>query len=461
MADVFTTSGENTESVAAPTPQLQGMFVPSIDNAMATDGLGIVTPWGGGGTARRYGDYGLSAEVSRQSTQLNDLATGFIPGGGATYNFEGLVGPQGIPGRDGIDGITHFVVAPNSNFLTALPHNIDLINALGTAVDKLIYTNTYATTTYIAGTYLCSGTTNGDTLSESPTYEEREIAFDIPVEITSGKMYAITANAASRTGGAEVHWAARIDNPYANGSRYASSDSGISWTITSSVDLWFKTKANGVVKEDGSLTEVGDFFLYGANWSAQTFIASSTYTISSVVLKLHKLTSGGGLPGVVTVSIRAVESYSEATWAEADLTSAARDLLDDATAAAQATTLGLGTGDSVTHDTLTLTDLTASSLVGTNASKLLESVTDLTNWIKGTENQIVVSVLAGGKVTLSTPQDIHVDATPEWAGTVIKDSSDTIIFYVDDDEMYFTAIIDIPIATGMPIGLLLALTYTV
>ena len=121
----------------------------------------------------------------------------------------------------------------------------------------------------------------------------------------------------------------------------------------------------------------------------------------------------------------------------------------------------LGYTGSPAHKNMTLTDLVASRLIATDSGKTFESVTDLTNWIKGTGNQVIVSVLAGGKVTLSTPQNIHVDATPEWAGTVIKDAGDNIIFYVDDDEMYFTALIDIPIATGMPIGLALVLTYTI
>ena len=110
---------------------------------------------------------------------------------------------------------------------------------------------------------------------------------------------------------------------------------------------------------------------------------------------------------------------------------------------------------------ITLSDLTALRLIATDSGKTFESVSDLTNWIKGTENQVIVSVLAGGKVTLSTPQNIHVDATPEWAGTVIKNDAGNIIFYVDNDEMYFTAITEIEIATGMPIGLALVLTYTI
>ncbi len=119
----------------------------------------------------------------------------------------------------------------------------------------------------------------------------------------------------------------------------------------------------------------------------------------------------------------------------------------------------LGYTATPTWKSITLTDLVASRLVATDSGKVFESVTDLTNWIVGTGNQVIVTVLAGGKVTLSTPQDIHVDATPEFAGIVIKDSGDNIIFYVDNDEMYFTASIVIPIEAGMPMGLLLALTY--
>lgn len=148
MAEIFTTSGEKSENVVAPTPLLQGLFVPGIDNSLAVDGFGIVTPWGGGGTARKYSDYGISGDISRQTTQLGDLASSLIPaeGAGITYNWEGLIGPQGIPGRDGLDGIIHIMglnQPQNSNFLTALPHNLDLMNALGTAADKFLYTSAY------------------------------------------------------------------------------------------------------------------------------------------------------------------------------------------------------------------------------------------------------------------------------------------------------------------------------
>jgi hypothetical protein len=77
--------------------------------------------------------------------------------------------------------------------------------------------------------------------------------------------------------------------------------------------------------------------------------------------------------------------------------------------------------------------------------------------LTGTANQINVTNGAGS-ITLSTDQDIHVDATPEFAGITIKDAADVIIFYVDDDELYFSAAAGEPVA-GNPYGLLLLFTY--
>jgi len=157
LATVFSTSGENSDNIVVPAPQLQGLFVPGIDNSLATDGFGIVTPWGGGSTTRRYGDYGISGDVSSQNTQLYDLASSLIPAGGngINYNLEGFVGPQGPPGPSGPQGIpgimgitslpSGYVLPINTNYLAELPHNIDQINDLGTSKNQLIYTDNYVT----------------------------------------------------------------------------------------------------------------------------------------------------------------------------------------------------------------------------------------------------------------------------------------------------------------------------
>jgi hypothetical protein len=119
----------------------------------------------------------------------------------------------------------------------------------------------------------------------------------------------------------------------------------------------------------------------------------------------------------------------------------------------------LSSDATLTFAGLTLTGLTASRLLQTDTNKVLSSVSDLTVWIAGTENQVNVADDSDGTITLSTPQDIHVDATPEFAGITIRNEAGNIIFYVDNDEVYFTVAAEVEIATGMPIGLLLTLTY--
>lgn len=101
----------------------------------------------------------------------------------------------------------------------------------------------------------------------------------------------------------------------------------------------------------------------------------------------------------------------------------------------------------------------ASRLLATDSNQEFSSVDDLTAWIAGTSNQVTVTDDADGTVTLSAPQDIHTDAEPEFAGWVIKDSSDNVVAFMDNSEFYITLYSPVEIVTGNPIGLLLALTY--
>lgn len=164
------------------------------------------------------------------------------------------------------------------------------------------------------GEDLCVGTTNGNTLPEygdDPSWEEREITFVTPVELTSGVEYAIVVRAVDVVGDAQLYWSTRVDNPTAGGNLYRSLDSGESWNSYATQDSWFKTKADGVEKDNGSFEQ--DEFnratqIFSARWKAETFTAGSTYTISSIILKLSQYTSWGGTPETVTVSIRATVS---------------------------------------------------------------------------------------------------------------------------------------------------------
>lgn len=247
MAEIFTTSGEKSENVVAPTPKLQGLFVPGIDNPLALDGFGIVTPWGGGSTARRYADYGYSPD---QNTQLGDLASSLIPaeGGGISFGLEGPQGIQGIPGRDGIDGIIHIMglnLPQNSNFVAALPHNIDQINDLGTAADKLTYTSEY--NTFYDFVWAITS------IAAIKSWNDSDIN-------TDGSFFIIAADAGV----------------------YVSTNGGDSWTLyTPSSDDYIQTScaATGgraavlgdTNREDGILWVTTD---YGVNWTEKTVMAA-------------------------------------------------------------------------------------------------------------------------------------------------------------------------------------------
>ena len=209
---------------------------------------------------------------------------------------------------------------------------------------------------------------------------------------------------------------------------YLSTDYGATWTakkpITASIE-WTECD----ISNDGVIIAVSTssyFYISfdsGATWLEQGMVSSAEVWEGLSI-------SGDGTIGLVAntnnnneffIGVN-TELYSEATWAESTLTSAGRAILDDADAPAQATTLGLGTGDSPTWVGATFSGLTASRLIAADGDKGLESV-------PGTS--------------------VH----PEFEGITIKDSGDNIIFYVDDDEMYFTASVVIPIEAGMVMGL--------
>ncbi len=79
----------------------------------------------------------------------------------------------------------------------------------------------------------------------------------------------------------------------------------------------------------------------------------------------------------------------------------------------------LGPVSEPTYAGLTLTGLTASRLLASNADKTLVS-SDLASWVAQTANQVLVADDGDGSITLSTPQNIHTAATPTFAGLTIS-----------------------------------------
>ena len=157
------------------------------------------------------------------------------------------------------------------------------------------------------GDDLCVGTTDGNTLPVQPEYEEREITLGDGYALESGTQYAIVL----RNLDADINSAITItgeifpDADYADGLYVDSDDGGETWSQDDWIDIWFKTKAEAVEKDTYTDTVWANRNVYGDSWFAQTFTAGSTYTITSVVLRLGR--EDGGTPGVVTVSIKATE----------------------------------------------------------------------------------------------------------------------------------------------------------
>jgi hypothetical protein len=149
MAELFSETGQSTD-ISGPSPTLRGIFLPGIDRENFADGLGLVSPLGGGGTLRNYQGYGPSAAGGADFTQLRDLSNALGSfGAGETFNvnYEGLVGPQGPPGPPGPQGFPGLsysdVYQSSANGLFQLTHNLAEIDALGTAADKFLYVSSY------------------------------------------------------------------------------------------------------------------------------------------------------------------------------------------------------------------------------------------------------------------------------------------------------------------------------
>lgn len=112
------------------------------------------------------------------------------------------------------------------------------------------------------GDDLCSGTTDGDTLPGNVApYEWREITFSAAYSLISGTQYAIVV----RSSGSSLGWRRDTTAPsYAGGQSALSSNSGGTWTLTSTIDYMFETYGTSITTLGLAGTIAGTSSLTGA-----------------------------------------------------------------------------------------------------------------------------------------------------------------------------------------------------
>jgi hypothetical protein len=163
------------------------------------------------------------------------------------------------------------------------------------------------------GPDLASGTIDGNTLPEYPTpHQNVKITFGAGTALTAGVVYAIVVRATGSGLANYAYWDidAGLSDDYAGGKGFTSTESGSSWSNLGNQDFYFKAYTGAgfnVLRDNHTFADTGtpggEFT--DTIWKAQTFTATSSYTITAVNLELSR--KAGSSPGTITVSIRATE----------------------------------------------------------------------------------------------------------------------------------------------------------
>jgi len=401
------------------TPSLYGYnFTPSSENA--TDIIGILSFAGAVGETPPSKATNPTPSDEDTRVDFSGLVLDWDDGGGAD-TFDVYIGPVGslVKVADAIAPSTYTVDTGDVPWGETIYWRVDSTNDNGTTTgdtwsfDVVIIRSVWLGS---AGSFLVVAAKDGVYLSaDSGTNWTRKTpdstedtdwikgicSSDGSYIIVESSAHAIYRSANSGTSWAEItpaggdtyavsKMATSDDGQYmvmvgtnstdATESCYLSTNYGVDWTAIKPVAAsiaWTDCDINN----DGTIIGVSTTsYLYfsfdsGSTWTIQNLTPSAeVWNCLSV--------SGDGTTGLIANTnnnneffIGTKETwYSEATWAESAITSAARGLLDDTTQAAQQATLGLGTGDSLTFTGLTLSGLTASQFVLTSADKALASL---------------------------------------------------------------------------------------
>ncbi|MBA7593176.1 hypothetical protein ES703_00093 [subsurface metagenome] len=168
------------------------------------------------------------------------------------------------------------------------------------------------------GDDLCSGTTDGDTLTDSWPGEWREITLGTGYNLYPDTKYAIVVRAPTGDASNRVRWQCDLGGTYNGGNYEGSYNAGTSWTSTAEDDLLFEEWGEEIVPPPPSPAVRYEFHttgydldasVYGVAWKAQTFTPSVAHRITSVKLLIRRAL----LPGTITVGIRETDGAGHPT----------------------------------------------------------------------------------------------------------------------------------------------------
>jgi hypothetical protein len=293
------------------------------------------------------------------------------------------------------------------------------------------------------GVDLCSVTVDTSTLPQiSTAYGTTiEFIFDSSYDLVNEGLYAIVVQT---TGVNPVHaheWGQHTSNNYAGGTRCYSFDNGDTWTSYPTRDNWFQTKASGIVKDvnddDVSSVITIPFATQDIDLAAETFTASSSYTITSVVLKLWRQVAYTS--GTVTVSIKNAKALPTKANTPAPGNAAANVTLDQAT---------LGWVDGGGADTFNVyygTESGSLSLVSSAQVGASFTVTGITNGSP-------YAYLSTRYWRIDSTNDAGTTTGDEWSFTTIRFDAPGVTYFYPTTGQYYRLLIQSDGTYGDPPG---------
>lgn len=182
------------------------------------------------------------------------------------------------------------------------------------------------------GEDLATGTFDGNQLPTVASGERQEVSLDGGVELVDETKYVIIAKATSGDKDNYVRWRFSRPSSYPRGAHVFSSDGGTTWEEDIGRDMRFEDWGPAPppppeLYEYYNTNDDSQGQFYDFKWLAQTFTPTEAHKITSVKIKAWR----NGLPGIITIGIRATNGEGHPTGGDLCSGTTDGDTLPEAT----------------------------------------------------------------------------------------------------------------------------------